>query len=85
MSHNSSTYGGGSSTGIGQAKALDIFSHALARYMYALTCYMVSTTSFHGARIGTPNAARDRNGASGTECRARDRTWAAVNVTAGNG
>ncbi|MCS0605346.1 M4 family metallopeptidase [Streptomyces sp. LP11] len=78
VSYNSPTYDGGSVTGIGRAKALNIF-------YYALTRYMVSTTSFHGARTATLNAAKDLYGANSTEYRTVDRAWAAVNVTASNG
>ncbi|MFJ3229601.1 M4 family metallopeptidase [Streptomyces sp. NPDC086787] len=78
VSYNSPTYDGSTVTGIGRAKALNIF-------YYALTRYMVSTTSFHGARTATLNAAKDLYGASSTEYQTVNKAWAAVNVTASNG
>ncbi|NEA45932.1 M4 family metallopeptidase [Streptomyces sp. SID10815] len=78
VAYNSATYDGAAVTGIGRAKALNIF-------YTALTSYMVSTTDFHGARTATLNAAKDLYGAGSTEYQTVNRAWAAVNVTAANG
>lgn len=52
VTYNSATYDGSAVTGIGRAKALNIF-------YTALTSYMVSTTDFHDARTATLSAAKD--------------------------
>ncbi|MEU6479795.1 M4 family metallopeptidase [Streptomyces sp. NPDC047017] len=78
VSYNSPTYDGSTVAGIGRSKALAIFYQALTRYM-------VSSTSFHGARTATLNAAKDLYGANSTEYQTVNKAWAAVNVTAANG
>ncbi|GAA2717998.1 M4 family metallopeptidase [Streptomyces luteosporeus] len=77
FSYDSPTYDGSSVTGIGRAKAEQIFYRALSRYM-------VSTTDFHGAREATLQAAADIYGQDSTEYTTVDQAWAAVNVTAAN-
>ncbi|MEV6548396.1 M4 family metallopeptidase [Streptomyces sp. NPDC051597] len=77
VAYDSPTYDGASVTGIGRAKATQIFYRALTRYM-------VSTTDFHDARTATLKAAADLYGTSGVEYKTVDRAWAAVNVTAAN-
>ncbi|GED89169.1 M4 family metallopeptidase [Streptomyces sp. 6-11-2] len=77
VTYNSPTYDGLPVKGIGRTKATAVFYRALTRYM-------VSTTDFHDARVATLKAARDLYGATGTEYKAVDRAWAAVNVTAAN-
>ncbi|WP_159773231.1 M4 family metallopeptidase [Streptomyces sp. HM190] len=75
VSYNSPTSNGATITGIGRAKAVQI-------WYKALTTYMTSTTNYKGARTATLNAARDLYGASSAEYNAVNATWAAVNVTA---
>ncbi|MGW2765829.1 M4 family metallopeptidase [Streptomyces sp. NPDC001275] len=77
VTYNSPTYDGLPVKGIGRTKATAVFYRALTRYM-------VSTTDFHDARVATLKAAKDLYGATGTEYKAVDRAWAAVNVTAAN-
>lgn len=77
FTYDSPTYDGLPVQGIGRAKATAIFYRALTRYM-------VSSTDFHGARVATRKAAKALYGAGGTELKAVDRAWAAVNVTATN-
>ncbi|MDG5808995.1 M4 family metallopeptidase [Streptomyces ossamyceticus] len=75
VSYNSPTSNGATITGIGRAKAVQI-------WYKALTTYMTSTTNYKGARTATLNAARDLYGAGSAEYNAVNATWAAVNVTA---
>ncbi|WP_215449080.1 M4 family metallopeptidase [Streptomyces sp. ATCC 21386] len=75
VSYNSPTSNGATITGIGRAKATQI-------WYKALTTYMTSTTNYKGARTATLNAASSLYGASSAEYAAVNATWAAVNVTA---
>ncbi|MEV6836665.1 M4 family metallopeptidase [Streptomyces sp. NPDC051133] len=77
VTYNSPTYHNVTVKGIGRTKATAIFYRALTRYM-------VSTTSFHDARVATLKAAKDLYGANSTEYKTVDKAWAAVNVTAAN-
>ncbi|MFI1968675.1 flagellar biosynthesis protein FlgM [Streptomyces cinnamoneus] len=77
VTYDSPTHDGQSVTGIGRAKAEQIFYRALTRYM-------VSTTDFHEARTATLQAAADVYGAGSTEYKTVDAAWAAVNVTQAN-
>ncbi|MEU9479314.1 M4 family metallopeptidase [Streptomyces sp. NPDC048191] len=77
VKYNSPTYNHSTVKGIGRTKATAIFYRALTRYM-------VSTTSFHDARVATLKAAKDLYGANSTEYKTVDKAWAAVNVTAAN-
>ncbi|MGW7609942.1 M4 family metallopeptidase [Streptomyces sp. NPDC054766] len=77
VTYDSPTYDGSRVTGIGRTKATAIFYRALTRYM-------VSTTDFHDARTATLKAAADMYGANGTEYKAVDAAWAAVDVTVAN-
>jgi Zn-dependent metalloprotease len=55
---------------------------AAARIWYrALTVYMTSSTTYHGARTATLSAAQDLYGAGSTRYRAVAAAWAGVNVT----
>jgi Zn-dependent metalloprotease len=75
VSYNSPTSNGSTVTGIGRAKAVQI-------WYKALTSYMTSTTNYKGARTATLSAASSLYGASSTEYAAVNAAWAAVNVTA---
>ncbi|MFE0386047.1 M4 family metallopeptidase [Streptomyces bungoensis] len=77
VTYDSPTFDGSTVKGIGRTKATAIFYRALTRYM-------VSTTSFHDARVATLKAAKDLYGATSTEYSTVDAAWAAVNVTAAN-
>ncbi len=77
VAYDSPTYDGSTVTGIGRAKAEQIFYRALSRYM-------VSSTDFHQARTATLQAAADIYGANSTEYAAVDKAWAGVNVTEAN-
>ncbi|MFI1769895.1 M4 family metallopeptidase [Streptomyces sp. NPDC020800] len=74
VSYNSPTKNGSTITGIGRAKALQI-------WYKALTEYMTSTTDYSDARKATLSAASDLYGSSSTEYKAVAATWTAVNVT----
>ncbi|MFF8631484.1 M4 family metallopeptidase [Streptomyces werraensis] len=74
VSYNSPTYDGSTVTGIGRAKALQI-------WYKALTTYFTSTTNYKAARTGTLNAASALYGASSAEYKAVDAAWKAVNVS----
>ncbi|MEV5012001.1 M4 family metallopeptidase [Streptomyces sp. NPDC093064] len=74
FSYNSPTYNGATVTGIGRAKALQI-------WYKALTTYMTSTTNYKAARTATLNAASALYGSSSTEYNAVAAAWTAVNVT----
>ncbi|POX53597.1 M4 family metallopeptidase [Streptomyces sp. Ru72] len=73
VSYNSPTYNGSTVTGIGRAKALQI-------WYKALTTYMTSTTNYKGARTATLNAASALYGSGSTEYNAVAAAWSAVNV-----
>jgi Zn-dependent metalloprotease len=75
VSYNSPTSNGSTVTGIGRAKAVQI-------WYKALTTYMTSTTNYKGARTATLNAASSLYGASSAEYAAVNAAWAAVNVNA---
>ncbi|MGW1807935.1 M4 family metallopeptidase [Streptomyces sp. NPDC002078] len=77
VKYYSPTHDNSTVKGIGRTKATAIFYRALTRYM-------VSTTSFHDARVATLKAAKDLYGANSTEYKTVDKAWAAVNVTAAN-
>ncbi|MDO0925644.1 M4 family metallopeptidase [Streptomyces sp. TG1A-8] len=74
VSYNSPTYNGSAVTGIGRAKALQI-------WYKALTTYMTSTTNYKAARTATLNAASALYGSSSAEYQAVAAAWAAVNVS----
>ncbi|MFC8721303.1 M4 family metallopeptidase [Kitasatospora sp. NPDC057198] len=73
VSYNSPTYNGAALTGIGRAKAAQIWYRALS-------VYMTSTTNYKGARTATLNAAKDLYGSGSAEYNAVAATWTAVNV-----
>ncbi|MFI0139215.1 M4 family metallopeptidase [Streptomyces luteogriseus] len=73
VTYNSPTSNGSTVTGIGRAKALQI-------WYKALTTYMTSTTKYAQARTATLNAASALYGASSTEYKAVASAWSAVNV-----
>ncbi|WP_081236952.1 M4 family metallopeptidase [Streptomyces viridosporus] len=73
VTYNSPTYNGSTVTGIGRAKALQI-------WYKALTTYFTSTTNYKAARTGTLNAASALYGSSSTEYKAVAAAWTAVNV-----
>ncbi|MFF5365268.1 M4 family metallopeptidase [Streptomyces scabiei] len=75
VSYNSPTSNGATITGIGRAKAIQI-------WYKALSTYMTSTTNYKGARTATLNAASSLYGASSAEYAAVNAAWAAVNVNA---
>ncbi|MGV9890645.1 M4 family metallopeptidase [Streptomyces sp. NPDC003395] len=74
VTYNSPTYNGSTVTGIGRAKALQI-------WYKALTTYMTSTTNYKGARTATLNAASALYGSTSTEYKAVAAAWSAVNVS----
>ncbi|MCF4140419.1 M4 family metallopeptidase [Streptomyces sp. Tue 6430] len=73
VSYNSPTYNGSTVTGIGRAKAAQI-------WYKALTTYMTSTTNYAGARTATLNAASALYGSTSAEYKAVAAAWTAVNV-----
>ncbi|MFE1317004.1 M4 family metallopeptidase [Kitasatospora phosalacinea] len=73
VSYNSPTYNGATLTGIGRAKAAQVWYRAL-------TVYMTSTTNYKGARTATLSAAADLYGSGSAEYNAVAATWTAVNV-----
>ncbi|MFG2478510.1 M4 family metallopeptidase [Streptomyces fagopyri] len=73
VSYNSPTSNGSTVTGIGRAKALQI-------WYKALTTYMTSTTNYKAARTATLSAASALYGSSSTEYTTVAAAWAAVNV-----
>ncbi|MFJ8545153.1 M4 family metallopeptidase [Streptomyces sp. NPDC093586] len=73
VSYNSPTYNGATVTGIGRAKALQI-------WYKALTTYMTSTTNYKGARTATLNAASALYGSTSTEYKTVAAAWTAINV-----
>ncbi|WP_133918114.1 M4 family metallopeptidase [Streptomyces sp. NBC_00582] len=74
VTYNSPTYNSSTITGIGRAKALQI-------WYKALTTYMTSTTNYKGARTATLSAASALYGSSSTEYATVAAAWTAVNVT----
>ncbi|MFE9095333.1 M4 family metallopeptidase [Streptomyces sp. NPDC007264] len=73
VTYNSPTYNGSTVTGIGRAKALQI-------WYKALTTYMTSTTNYKGARTATLSAATALYGSGSAEYNAVAAAWSAVNV-----
>ncbi|MEU0335492.1 M4 family metallopeptidase [Streptomyces sp. NPDC006193] len=73
VTYNSPTYNGSAVTGIGRAKALQI-------WYKALTTYMTSTTNYKAARTATLNAASALYGSTSAEYKAVAAAWSAVNV-----
>jgi Zn-dependent metalloprotease len=74
VSYSSPTYSGTTVTGIGRAKALQI-------WYKALTTYMTSSTKYTGARTATLSAASALYGSSSTEYATVAAAWTAVNVS----
>ncbi|MEU9402413.1 M4 family metallopeptidase [Streptomyces sp. NPDC048242] len=74
VSYNSPTSNGSTVTGIGRAKALQI-------WYKALTTYFTSTTNYKSARTGTLNAATALYGSGSAEYNAVAAAWSAVNVS----
>ncbi|MFF1283402.1 M4 family metallopeptidase [Streptomyces sp. NPDC058299] len=74
VSYNSPTYNGTAVTGIGRAKALQI-------WYKALTTYMTSTTNYKAARTATLNAASALYGSTSAEYKAVAAAWTGVNVS----
>jgi Zn-dependent metalloprotease len=73
VTYDSPTYDGSTVTGIGRAKAEQI-------WYKALTTYFTSSTDYAGARTGTLQAAADLYGAGSAEYGAVAAAWKAVNV-----
>ncbi|MFE8946779.1 M4 family metallopeptidase [Streptomyces sp. NPDC007856] len=73
VTYNSPTSNGSTVTGIGRAKALQI-------WYKALTTYFTSTTDYKAARSGTLSAASALYGSGSTEYKAVAAAWSAVNV-----
>ncbi|MGW0210154.1 M4 family metallopeptidase [Streptomyces sp. NPDC003233] len=73
VTYNSPTSNGSTVTGIGRAKALQI-------WYKALTTYFTSTTDYKAARTGTLSAASALYGSGSTEYKAVAAAWSAVNV-----
>jgi Zn-dependent metalloprotease len=74
VSYDSPTSNGSTVTGIGRAKAAQI-------WYKALTEYFTSTTKYAGARTGTLSAAAALYGSGSTEYNAVAAAWSAVNVS----
>lgn len=74
VAYDSPTCNGSSVTGIGNAKAGAIWYRAL-------TVYMTSSTTYHGARTASLSAAADLYGSGSAEYATVAGAWAAVNVT----
>ncbi|GAA3493217.1 M4 family metallopeptidase [Streptomyces prasinosporus] len=74
VTYSSPTYNGSTVTGIGRAKALQI-------WYKALTTYFTSTTNYKAARTGTLSAAASLYGSTSTEYKAVAAAWTAVNVS----
>ncbi|MFF3465403.1 M4 family metallopeptidase [Streptomyces sp. NPDC001984] len=74
VSYNSPTSNGSTVTGIGRAKALQI-------WYKALTTYFTSTTNYKSARTGTLSAAAALYGSGSTEYNTVAAAWSAVNVS----
>ncbi|MEU2626954.1 M4 family metallopeptidase [Kitasatospora sp. NPDC007106] len=73
VSYNSPTSNGAKLTGIGRAKAAQIWYRAL-------TVYMTSTTNYKAARTATLNAAKDLYGSTSAEYKAVGAAWSGVSV-----
>ncbi|MBB5930346.1 M4 family metallopeptidase [Streptomyces echinatus] len=73
VTYNSPTSNGSTVTGIGRAKALQI-------WYKALTTYFTSTTDYKAARTATLSAASALYGSTSTEYKAVAAAWSAVNV-----
>ncbi|WP_309318510.1 M4 family metallopeptidase [Streptomyces salinarius] len=73
VDYDSPTHDGSTVTGIGRAKALQI-------WYKALTEYMTSTTDYADARAATLSAASDLYGADSTEYKTVGAAWTAINV-----
>jgi len=73
VSYNSPTSNGSTLTGIGRAKAQQIWYRALS-------VYMTSSTDYKAARTATLNAAADLYGSGSAEYNQVAATWTAVNV-----
>ncbi|WP_030808188.1 M4 family metallopeptidase [Streptomyces sp. NRRL F-2799] len=73
VSYNSPTSNGSTVTGIGRAKALQI-------WYKALTTYMTSTTNYKAARTATLSAASALYGSGSAEYNAVAAAWSGVNV-----
>ncbi|MET8788214.1 M4 family metallopeptidase [Streptomyces sp. NPDC004589] len=73
VTYNSPTSNGSTVTGIGRAKALQI-------WYKALTTYFTSTTNYKSARTGTLSAAAALYGSGSAEYNAVASAWSAVNV-----
>ncbi|RPF34442.1 M4 family metallopeptidase [Streptomyces sp. TLI_185] len=73
VNYNSPTYDGSTVTGIGRAKADQI-------WYKALSTYFTSSTNYAGARTATLQAASDLYGAGSAEYNAVAAAWKAVNV-----
>ncbi|MFI6015582.1 M4 family metallopeptidase [Streptomyces sp. NPDC051243] len=74
VTYNSPTSNGSTVSGIGRAKAAQI-------WYKALTEYMTSTTNYKGARTATLSAASALYGSGSTEYNAVAAAWSAVNVS----
>ncbi|WP_055493625.1 M4 family metallopeptidase [Streptomyces sp. TP-A0356] len=74
VTYDSPTSNGSTVTGIGRAKALQI-------WYKALTTYFTSTTNYKSARTGTLSAAAALYGSGSTEYNAVAAAWSAVNVS----
>ncbi|MEU6095974.1 M4 family metallopeptidase [Streptomyces sp. NPDC047079] len=74
VTYNSPTSNGSTVTGIGRAKALQI-------WYKALTTYFTSTTNYKSARTGTLSAAAALYGSGSAEYNAVAAAWSAVNVS----
>ncbi|WP_031487147.1 M4 family metallopeptidase [Streptomyces bicolor] len=74
VTYDSPTSNGSTVTGIGRAKAAQI-------WYKALTEYMTSTTNYKGARTATLSAASALYGSGSTEYNAVAAAWSAVNVS----
>ncbi|TDT30368.1 griselysin [Streptomyces sp. BK208] len=73
VKYDSPTSDGSTVTGIGRAKALQV-------WYKALTEYMTSTTDYAAARKATLSAASDLYGADSTEYKTVGAAWTAINV-----
>jgi zinc metalloprotease ZmpA len=73
VSYNSPTSNGSTVTGIGRAKAQQVWYRAL-------TVYMTSTTNYAGARTATLKAAADLYGSGSADYAQVAAAWSAINV-----
>ncbi|WP_406386658.1 M4 family metallopeptidase [Streptomyces sp. NBC_01618] len=73
VSYNSPTSNGSTVTGIGRAKAVQI-------WYKALSTYMTSSTDYAAARVATLKAATDLYGAGSAEYTAVAAAWSGINV-----